>query len=132
MYAVLGPREGQSYNALLDRRLPMLDSPTNELSDTDFVVNEHTIALFHLYVASCLDTSVAERRKKEAIYNQHVKTLKALSGKSPGGRNWRTELAECLTKWHPVFHAVVKRRRSQPGEVDGVLVTDEQVDAAFL
>ena len=88
--------------------------------------------MFHLYVASCLDTSVAERRKKEAIYNQHVKTLKALSGKSPGGRNWRTELAECLTKWHPVFHAVVKRRRSQPGEVDGVLVTDEQVDASFL
>ena len=60
MYAFLGVRGGQSYVSLLGRKLPNEDGT---LSD-EYAINEHTIALFHLYVASSLDPGVGTLRKK--------------------------------------------------------------------
>ena len=51
MYAFLGFQEGQSYENLLNRKLPNEDGT---LSD-NYAINEHTIALFHLYAASSLE-----------------------------------------------------------------------------
>lgn len=130
MYAVLGVRMGQSYNGLLERKLPKADCPTKELSD-DFIINERTIALFHLYVACCLDNGVTERRKKHDVYSRHVRTLEMLSGKNPGDRCWRKELAECLTKWHPTFQKL-KKHKQISCEVDGMIVEDVQVEDSFL
>ena len=129
MYAVLGVRDGQSYNGVLARKIPEKGNVLAELSDTEFLITEHTIALCHLYVASSLDSGISEKRKKQEVYNVHVATLQALSGK--GARNWRTELAECLSKWHPVFQKLSKHRKSSH-EVNGVMVENVQVDAAFL
>jgi hypothetical protein len=127
MYAVLGVRDGQSYNGLLERKLPEKGNVLSELSDTEFVITEHTIALCHL--PRCLDSGISEKRKKQEVYNVHVATLQALSGQGP--RNWRTELAECLSKWHPVFQKLSKHRKSSH-EVNDVMVANVQVDASLL
>ncbi len=65
MYAWLGPRETQSLKNILERKLPPADNPPEE----DFVINEHTIALFHLYVAYSLDSRVAMKRGKMSVYD---------------------------------------------------------------
>ncbi len=45
----LGPQAAQSYNGLSERKLP---NPDGTVSDADFMLNEQTIVLFHLYVAA--------------------------------------------------------------------------------
>ncbi len=45
----------------LECKLPKADGT---LSD-DYMITEHTIALFHLYVASYLDAGVTERLRKD-------------------------------------------------------------------
>ena len=85
MYAVLGVRDGQSYNGVLARKIPEKGNVLAELSDTEFLITEHTIALCHLYVASSLDSGISEKRKKQEVYNVHVATLQALSGKGARG-----------------------------------------------
>ena len=44
------------------------------------------------------------------IYDQTVAVLKKMDGVG-GNRNWRTELAEALTKWHDTFKHVTKTKR---------------------
>ena len=128
MYAFLGVREGQSYASLLARKLPNEDGT---LSD-QYAINEHTIALFHLYVASSLDPGVSTIRKKMELYRKHVVNLQKMNGEGTA-RDWRKELAECLSKWHPIFHKVLKRRKSsRPDAQDYTDVIDTQVDDNFL
>ena len=127
MYAFLGVREGQSYVSLLDRKLPNEDGT---LSD-EYAINEHTIALFHLYVASSLDPGVGTLRKKLELYKKHVVNLQKMNGEGTA-RNWRRELAECLSKWHPIFQQVVKRRKGRRDGEDLTDVFDTQVDDNFL
>ena len=127
VHAYLGLREGQSYETVLPRKLP---NPNGSLSD-EFAINEHTTKLLHLFVASCLDAGVNERRQKVDLYRAHVATLKALNSEA-GGRNWRKELAECLSKWHPVFRGTVKHRKGSRLGDDLPQVYDMQVVASFL
>ena len=127
MYAFLGVREGQSYESLLDRKLPNEDGT---LSD-QYAINENTIALFHLYVASSLDPGVGTLRKKLGLYGKYVANLQQMNGEGTA-RNWRKELAECLSKWHPIFQKVVKRRKSRRECEDLTDVFDTQVDEIFL
>ena len=127
LHRFLGPRVGQSYPCLLNRKYPLADG---ELAD-EFMINEHTISLFHLYVASCLDAGVGERRQKLGVYTAHVNLLKRMDGKD-GARDWRAELGELLDKWHPIFAAHLKRKRVQrmPDECGQRL--DAQVDPRLL
>jgi hypothetical protein len=97
MYAYLGP---QSYNGVLESKIPLLN--TQGLLSDEFIITERTIALFHLYMASSLDSGIALKREKAAVYAAHVQTLMKMNGVD-GGRNWRKELAKLLSKWHPVF-----------------------------
>ena len=127
MYAFLGVREGQSYASLLARKLPNEDGT---LSD-QYAINEHTIALFHLYVASCLDPGVGTLRKKMELYKKHVVNLQKMNGEGTA-RDWRKELAECLSKWHPIFQKVVKLRKGRQDAQDLMDVIDTQVDDNFL
>jgi hypothetical protein len=108
-----------------------LPNPDGSLSD-EFVINEHTIALFHLYVASYLDAGVHERRQKVDLYRAHVATLRALKSEGAGGRDWRKELAKCLSKRHQVFQGVVKHRKGSRLGDNLLQVYDMQVDASFL
>ena len=108
MYAYLGPRDGQSYNGVLERKIPLLN--TQSLLSDKFIITKRTIALFHLYVASSLDSGIALKREKAAVYAAHVQTLMKMNG-ADGGRNWRNEMAELLSKWHPVFQAQNPGRR---------------------
>jgi hypothetical protein len=108
MYAFLGFQEGQSYENLLNRKLPNEDGT---LSD-NYAINEHTIALFHLYVASSLDPGIGTLRTKLELYRRHVVNLEKMNSKGTA-RNWRKELAECLSKWHPIYQKAVKRRKSR-------------------
>ena len=127
IYKFLAPRVGQSYPGILDRKYPR---PDGDLAD-EFMINEHTISLFHLYVASCLDAGVGERRQKLGVYTAHVNLLKRMNGKD-GARDWRAELGELLDKWHPVLAAHLKRRKVQrvPDECGQKL--DAQVDPRLL
>ena len=127
MYAFLGVREGQSYENLLHRKLPNEDGT---LSD-QYAINENTIALFHLYVASSLDPGVGTLRKKLPLYKGHVVNLQKMNSEGTA-RNWRKELAECLSKWHPIFQKVVKRRKHRRDGEDLTDVFDTQVDDDFL
>ena len=127
MYAFLGVREGQSYQSLLSRKLPEEDGTVFD----QYAITEHTIALFHLYVASSLDAGVGTLRKKLELYRKHVATLKKMSGEGTE-RDWRKELAECLSKWHPIFQKAVKRRKSRRDGEDLTDVFDTQVDDNFL
>jgi hypothetical protein len=103
---------------ILERKLPNPDGTRYD----EFVINKHTIALFHLrlHAASSLDAGIAsgERRQKLDVYEPHVSTLSKLNGKGPGVRDWSKELAKCLSKRHPVFRDVVKQRKSHRGEDD--------------
>ena len=110
MYAYLGPRQGQSYNGVLERKLPCPDTP-DILSDDEYIINERTIALFHLYVTSSLDSGIALKRQKSAVYAAHVQTLMKMNG-ADGARNWRHKLAELLSKWHPIFQGRANGYRS--------------------
>ena len=131
MYAYLGPREGQSYNGVLERKLPCPDTP-DILSDDEYIINERTIALFHLYVTSSLDSGIALKRQKSAVYAAHVQTLMKMNG-ADGARNWRHELAELLSKWHPIFQGVVKARKGHRLQEHDVQDIDSQVvDASYL
>jgi hypothetical protein len=131
MYAYLGPREGQSYNGVLERKLPCPDTP-DTLSDDQYIINERTIALFHLYVTSSLDSGISLKRQKSAVYAAHVQTLMKMNG-ADGARNWRHELAELLSKWHPIFQGVVKARKGQRLPEHDVQDIDSQVvDASYL
>ena len=127
MYAFLGVREGQSYASLLERKLPNEDGT---LSD-QYAINEHTIALFHLYVASSLDPGISTIRKKMELYRKQVVTLQKMNGEGTD-RDWRKELAECLSKWHPIFQKVMKRRKGRRDGQDLTDVIDTQVDDSFL
>jgi hypothetical protein len=50
-----------------------------------------------------------------------------------GARNWRHELAELLSKWHPIFQGVVKARKGQRLPEHDVQDMDSQVvDASYL
>jgi hypothetical protein len=50
-----------------------------------------------------------------------------------GGCNWRKELAELLSKWHPVFQGVVKARKGHWLLEDNALYIESQVfDASYL
>ncbi len=49
MYAYLGPMDAQSYNGVLERKIPLQN--TQGLLSDEFIIIESTIALFHLYVA---------------------------------------------------------------------------------
>jgi hypothetical protein len=62
MYAYLGPRDGQSYDGVLERKITLPN--TQRLLSDEFIITEHTIALFQLYVASSLDSGIALKRKK--------------------------------------------------------------------
>ena len=130
-YAYLGPRDGQSYNSILERKLPHPDV-LDMLSDDEFVITERTIALFHLYVACSLDSGITLKREKAGVYAAHVQTLTKMNGKN-GARNWRTELAELLSKWHPVFQGVVKARKG-PRLTEDVAqdIHSQVVDASYL
>ena len=79
MYAYLGIRDGQSYNGILERKLPLPDV-LDMLSD-EFVITERTIALFHLYVACSLDSGITLKREKAGVYAAHVQTLTKMNGK---------------------------------------------------
>ena len=127
MYAFLGVREGQSYQSLLTRKLPNEDGTVSD----QYAITEHTIALFHLYVASSLDPGVSTIRKKMELYRKHVVTLQKMNGEGTN-RDWRKELAECLSKWHPIFQKVVKRRKGRRDGQDLTDVIDTQVDDSFL
>lgn len=106
MYAFLAIREGQSYNGLVARKHP--DPACDyEVSD-EFVITEHTIALMNLYVVCSLDPSTAMRRSKQEYYDKQVALLRAVTA---AGRNWRAELAESLTKWHPTFQHCFNKRK---------------------
>ncbi len=70
MYAYLGPQDGQSYNGVLERKIPLPN--TQGLLSDDNIISESTITLFHLYVASSLDSSIALKREKAAVYAAHV------------------------------------------------------------
>jgi hypothetical protein len=131
MYAYLGLRDGQSYNSVLERKLPHPDV-VDMLSDDEFVITERTIALFHLYVACSLDSGITLKREKAGVYAAHVQTLMKMNGKN-GARNWRTELAELLSKWHPVFQGVVKGRKG-PRLTEDVAqdIHSQVVDASYL
>jgi hypothetical protein len=91
MYAYLGPQDGQSYNGVLERKIPLPNTP-GLLSD-EFIITERTIALFHLYVASSLDSGIALKREQAAVYAAHVQTLMKTNG-ADGGRNWRKERSQ--------------------------------------
>jgi hypothetical protein len=107
MYAYLGPRDGQSYNGVLARKIPLQN--TQGLISDEFIITKHTIALFHLYLASSLDSGIALKREKAAVYAAHVQTLMKMNG-ADGGSNRRKGLAELLSKWHPVFQGVKARK----------------------
>jgi hypothetical protein len=50
-----------------------------------------------------------------------------------GGCNWRNELAELLSKWHPVFQGVVKVRKGHRLPEHDVQDTySPVVDASYL
>jgi len=50
-----------------------------------------------------------------------------------GARNWRHELAELLSKWHPIFQGVVKARKGHRLQEHDVQDIDSQVvDASYL
>ena len=127
LYKFLSPRVGQSHSCVLARKYPAADG---ELGD-EYMINEHTISLFHLYVASCLDAGVGERRQKLHLYTAHVAFLKKMTGKD-GARDWRAELGELLDKWYPIFQPHLKKRRVQrlPDELGQRL--DAQVDPRLL
>jgi hypothetical protein len=97
------PRDGQSYNGVLEHKIPLPN--TQGLLSDEFIITECTIALFHQYVASSLDSGIALKREKAAVYAAHLQALMKMNG-ADGGRNWRKELAELLSKWHPVFQGV--------------------------
>jgi hypothetical protein len=101
------------------------------LSDDQYIINERTIALFHLYVTSSLDSGIALKRQKSAVYAAHVQTLMKMNG-ADGARNWRHELAELLSKWHPIFQGVVKRKGQRLPEHDVQDMDSQVVDASFL
>ena len=72
------------------------------------------------------------RCQKSAVYAAHVQTLMKMNG-ADGARNWRHELAELLSKWHPIFQGVVKARKGQRLPEHDVQDMDSQVvDASFL
>jgi hypothetical protein len=83
MYAYLGPRDGQSYNGVLDCKIPLPN--TQGLPSDDYIITERTIALFHLYVTSSLDSGIALKREKAAVYAAHVQTLMKMNGADGGG-----------------------------------------------
>ena len=126
MYAFLGVRERQSYEGVLARKMPSEDGTVS-----DQYAIKHTIALFHLYVASSLDPGIGTLRKKLELYRKHVVNLKKMNGEGTD-RDWRKELAECLSKWHPIFQKAVKRRKSRRECEDLTDVFDTQVDENFL
>ena len=72
MYTYLGLRVGQSYPGVFGRKLPMAGG----LLSDELMINVHTIARFHMYVASCLDAGVIARRQKLGVYNAHVICLR--------------------------------------------------------
>ena len=82
-------------------------------------------------MASSLDAGVGTLRKKLELYRKHVATLQKMSGEGTE-RDWRKELAECLSKWHPIFQKAVKRRKSRRDGEDLTDVFDTQVDDNFL
>ena len=83
-------------------------------------------------MASSLDSGIALKREKAAVYAAHVQTLMKMNG-ADGGHNWRNELAELLSKWHPVFQGVVKARKGQRLPENDVQDMDSQVvDASYL
>jgi hypothetical protein len=103
------------------------------LSD-EYIITERTIALFHLYVTSSLDSGMALKREKAAVYaaHWHVQTLMKMNG-ADGARNWRHELAELLSKWYPTFQGVVKARKGHRLQEHDVQDIDSQVvDASYL
>jgi hypothetical protein len=108
----------------------MLPNEDGTLSD-EYAINEHTIALFHLYVTSSLDPGIGTLRKKLELYRKHDVNLQKLNGDGTA-RDWRKELAECLSKWHPIFQKAVKRRKSRREGEDLTDVFDTQVDDNFL
>ena len=82
-------------------------------------------------MASSLDPGVGTLRKKLGLYGKYVANLQQMNGEGTA-RNWRKELAECLSKWHPIFQKVVKRRKSRRECEDLTDVFDTQVDENFL
>jgi hypothetical protein len=82
-------------------------------------------------VASSLDPGVGTLRKKLELYRKHVVSLQKMNGEGTA-RDWRKELAECLSKWHPIFQKAVKRRKSRRECEDLTDVFDTQVDENFL
>jgi hypothetical protein len=128
--AVLAIRNGMSYNSLLARMHPRHDG-SGYVSEEP-IINEHTIAYFHLCVICSLDAGITLRRQKAAMYEQYVITLKALNGQG-GRRNGRSELAEKLSKWHDTFKTVTKTSRDPTAHL--VLSSGQvnaEVDASLL
>jgi hypothetical protein len=81
-------------------------------------------------VASSIDSGIALKREKAAVYATHVQTLMKMNG-ADGGHNWRKELAELLSKWHPVFQ--VKARKGHRLLEDNAQDIESQViDASSL
>ena len=106
MNDVFAIRNDQSYNSLLERKHKGEGDSVSE----EYIINEYTIAYLNLMVVSSLDVSINMRRYKMLIYDQTVAVLKKMDWVG-GNRNWRTELAEVLTKWHDTFKHVTKTKR---------------------
>jgi len=106
MHDVFAIRNDQSYNSLLERKHKGEGDGVSE----EYIINKYTIAYLNLMAVSSLDVSINMRRDKIPIYDQTVAVLKKMDGVG-GNRNWRTELAEVLTKWHDTFKHVTKTKR---------------------
>ena len=106
MHTSLVIRNGQSYNSLLERKHATIHNDCSE----DYVINEYTIAYCMLMVTCSLDATLAAKREKMALFYKNLRLLKKMDGQAMGGRNWRRELAEVLTKWHDTFKLMSTRR----------------------
>jgi hypothetical protein len=82
-------------------------------------------------VASSLDPGVGTLLKKIELYRRHIVSLQKMNWHCTA-RDWRKELAECLSKWHQIFQKVVKRRKGRRDGQDLTDVIDTQVDDNFL
>ena len=116
---VFAPRNGQAYNSLLERK----HADMHDMCSGDYIINEHTIALLILCMISSLDVGLGLRREKMPVYERTVHMLMMADGLD-GRLNWRSELAEVLTKWHDTFKHVNKSKRDSSA---GLVLSPAQV-----
>lgn len=124
MSTYVSPVTGESYEALLARKLPKADGTP---SDT-YAISKQFMALIHFYSACVLDASATNRRNMRHVFDDNLALYTTWEEKNI---DWRSDLRDLLKHWAPVFEYLYKKKRVT-SERDLEAYTRQQVNPLLL